>query len=311
MKYDKPALSFDQQIDRLEGRGMIFGDRALAARYLREINYYRLRGYWLRREINHVTHELESGTTFESVLADYIFDRELRLLVLDAIERIEVSVRTRWAHQLGLRHGAHAHLDSTLFRDRSQKWSHPTAVAKLIHAVEQSREIFIKHLRSTYDELLPPIWAAVEVMSLGQISSWIDNLRHAADRNAIAEGYGLDEILLTSALHHISVVRNICAHHGRLWDRNVPIRFQLPRKNPEELVRSLSIDDAGHTYNTLTILGWLLTRISPNQSWIGRVACHVEEHPPAKALMGFPDNYRMRPAWQHQPEPGQSPDRLA
>lgn len=172
-------------------------------------------------------------------------------------------------------------------------------MASLIHAVEQSREIFIKHLRSTYDELLPPIWAVVEVMSLGQISRWIDNLRHAADRNAIADGYGLDEVLLTSALHHVSVVRNICAHHGRLWDRNVPIRFQLPRKNPGELVRSLSIDDAGHTYNTLTILGWLLTRISPNPSWIGRITRHVEEHPPAKSLMGFPDDYRMRPVWQH------------
>ena len=81
-------------------------------------------------------------------------DRELRLLVMDAIERVEVSVRTRWAHELGLRHGSHAHLNSTLFKARSQHWNHPDAVASLIRAVEQSREIFILHLRSTYDELI-------------------------------------------------------------------------------------------------------------------------------------------------------------
>lgn len=301
MKYSKPALTVEQQIDQLQGRGMVFADRAAAARYLREINYYRLRGYWLRREADRTTHHFQPGTVFEDVLADYVFDRELRLLVMDAIERVEVSVRTRWAHELGLRHGSHAHLNSTLFKARSQHWNHPDAVASLIRAVEQSREIFILHLRSTYDELLPPIWAVVEVMSLGQISRWLDNLLHASDRNVIAAGYDLDEALLTSALHHLTVVRNICAHHGRLWDRNIAIKSQLPRKNPAALVASLSHDDAGHTYNTLTMLGWLLDRISPGQTWIGRVAQHADGHPPAREMMGFPADYRSRPVWHHSP----------
>jgi abortive infection bacteriophage resistance protein len=298
MKYSKPALSIDQQIAQLQRRGMIFGDPQLAAHYLRELNYYRLSGYWLRREADHAIHQFQLGTRFEDVLADYVFDRELKLLVLDAVERIEVSVRTHWAHELSLRHGPHAHLDSTLFRKRSQNWSRPDAVASLINGVERSRERFIKHLRATYDELLPPIWAVVEVMSLGQISRWFDNLCHAADRNAIAAGYGLDETLLTSFLHHISVVRNICAHHGRLWDRELPFRAQLPRKRPAGLAWSLNRDTAGHTYNTLTILGWLLARVSPGQSWVRRVGDHVVSHPPARELMGFPADFRQRPAWQ-------------
>lgn len=298
MKYSKPALSIEQQIAQLQRRGMTFGDSQLAAHYLRELNYYRLSGYWLHREADHAIHQFQPGTRFEDVLTDYVFDRELKLLVLDAVERIEVSVRTHWAHELSLRHGPHVHLDSTLFRKRSQNWSHPAAVASLINGVEQSRERFIKHLRATYDELLPPIWAVVEVMSLGQISRWFDNLRHAADRNAIAAGYDLDETLLTSFLHHISVVRNICAHHGRLWDRELPFRAQLPRKRPVALARSLNRDTAGHTYNTLTILGWLLARVSPGQSWVRRVGDHVVSHPPARELMGFPENFRQRPVWQ-------------
>ena len=263
MKYDKPALTVEQQIEQLAARGMAFGDPERAAHYLAELNYYRLSGYWLRHEADHAAHRFLEGTTFEAVLDDYMFDRSLKLLVLDAVERLEVSIRTRWAYSIGLRHGAHAHLDSALFKERSQKWSHPTAVARLIGGVEDSRERFVRHLRGTYDELLPPIWASVEVMSLGQISRWFGNLRHAADRNAIARHYGIDEVLLASFLHHINVVRNICAHHARFWDRELPFQAQLPRKHPEALVASLDHGVKSSAYNTLTLLAWLIGRISP------------------------------------------------
>jgi abortive infection bacteriophage resistance protein len=301
MKYDKPALSIEQQIDQLLKRGMTFGDPARAAHFLRELNYYRLSGYWLRREADHATHRFQPGTTFEDVLADYVFDRELKLLVLDAVERIEVSVRTHWAHQLGLRHGAHAHLDSILFKDRSQQWNHSRAVASLVGDVEKSTEIFIRHLRSQYDELLPPIWAAVEVMTLGQISRWYDNLRHATDRKAVALGYELDEALLASFLHHISIVRNVCAHHSRLWDRDLPFKARLPRKNPQDLAESLNHKSPRHLYNTLTMLGWLLDKISPAQTWVSRVARHVNDHPPATGIMGFPNDYQNSAVWRHTP----------
>lgn len=302
MKYDKPALTVDEQIERLRARGMAFQDPERSAHYLRELNYYRLSGYWLRREQDHGTHTFRPGTTFEDVLADYVFDRELKLLVLDAVERVEISIRTRWAHEMGLRHGAHAHLDSTLYKPRSQKWNHSIAVARLISGVEDSRERFIKHLRETYDETLPPIWASVEVMSLGQISRWFANLRHTADRNAIAKDYGLDEVLLASFLHHVNIVRNICAHHARFWDRDLPFKAQLPRKHPQALVASLNHGDGGSTYNTLTLLGWLLGRISPGQTWIQRVSQHVRHHPPARDVMGFPDNFEHLPIWQHTTE---------
>lgn len=298
MKYTKPALSVTEQIAQLTQRGMAFADPERAAFYLRELNYYRLSGYWLRREADHASHCFIAGTTFEDVLADYVFDRELKLLILDAVERLEVSVRTHWAHQLGMRHGPHAHLDGKLFKPRSQKWNHPAAVANLITGVEQSRERFIRHLRESYDEMLPPIWASVEVMSLGQISRWLSNLRHAADRNAIADDYGMDETLLTSFLHHISVVRNICAHHARLWDRELPFKAQLPRKHPLALVQSLNADHNGHTYNTLTLLAWLIGRISPGQTWVQRVCDHVLQHPPARHVMCFPADFQTRPIWQ-------------
>jgi abortive infection bacteriophage resistance protein len=104
--YDKPPLSIADQIALLRRRGLVIADTAVAEHWLEHTNYYRLRGYWLPFEDTPAggEHKFRQGTTFEDVTSLYVFDRHLRLLVLDLIERIEVSVRTQWAHQLGMRH---------------------------------------------------------------------------------------------------------------------------------------------------------------------------------------------------------------
>ena len=93
--FNKKPKNLDEQIALLESRGMIVDDRESAKFYLQHINYYRLRAYWLTFELDLVSHQFFKNTKFQDVLELYIFDRELRLLVLDAIERIEVSVRSQ------------------------------------------------------------------------------------------------------------------------------------------------------------------------------------------------------------------------
>jgi len=298
MKYNKPALPISQQIRHLQYRGMGFKEPELAAHHLKNLNYYRLSGYWQRYLQPDDKVNFRRGTTFEKVLADYVFDRDLKILVLDAVETVEVSVRTHWAHALGLRYGAHAHLDGTLFKSEHQYWSHPEAVAHLVQTIRQSRERFILHLKGKYDEPLPPIWAVVEVMSLGQISRWFTNLRHAPDRRDIASDYAISEQLLSSFLHHISVVRNLCAHHARFWDRKLSLKTGLPRKNPAPLVQSLRHSQGNCTYNTLTLLAWMVSRIDPSSNWATRVKTRILGHPPACTEMGFPPSFKDSPVWR-------------
>ena len=95
VKYNKPPTTYEQQIELLERRGMQVTDKPRAQHYLSHINYYRLGAYWLPFEANHDGHSFRKGTSFEQVLDLYVFDRELRLLVMDGIERVEVSVRTQ------------------------------------------------------------------------------------------------------------------------------------------------------------------------------------------------------------------------
>lgn len=168
---------------------MVIADDASAKFYLQHLNYYRLGAYWLPFEADHSTHQFKSGTNFGDILNLYIFDRELRLLVMDAIERIEVSVRGQWAYQLAHKHGAHAHLDTNLFDHKHYQ----SNLSKLSEEVRRSDEIFIKHYLSTYKEPLPPVWVVCEVMSLGQLSRWYNSLKPKATRRAIADVYGVDE----------------------------------------------------------------------------------------------------------------------
>ena len=291
--FTKPALAFADQVALLQRRGMIIADPERAEFYLRHLNYYRLGAYWLPFEADHGSHAFRPGTRFEDVLNLYVFDRELRLLLLDALERIEVSVRTQWAYQLAHCHGSHAHLDAAIaFRT---DW-HQRHLAKLSEEVTRSDETFIRHLLDTYAEPLPPVWAVCEVMSLGLLSHWYSNLRPMPTRRRIAARFGVDEGVLQSWLHHLTVVRNICAHHARLWNRDLTVLPQAPRSKPAALKNQFQ-GGSHKLYNTLLILLYLMDIVAPASQWRQRLVELIDSHGIDAAAMGFPADWRARPIW--------------
>ncbi|MBI4005306.1 MAG: Abi family protein [Gammaproteobacteria bacterium] len=298
MRYTKPPLSLDDQLDLLARRGMKIPDNSRVRHYLAHINYYRLRAYWLPFEDKAVEgdHKFLPGTSFEDALALYVFDRKLRLLILDSIERIEVSLRTRWAYSLAMRYGAHAYLDTGLFRD-TEKYRH--CFEDLQKEIERSHETFIQHYQMHYTEpKMPPIWAACEVMSLGQLSMWFENLKHHADRKEIALFYQLDEIILSSFMHHLTHVRNLCAHHSRLWNRRFTFTMRLPRK-PRHIAGWFNPAELRKIYNTLVMLGYILKIISPDSTWITHIKELLADCPYAKPeAMGFPPGWGQLPLWK-------------
>lgn len=299
MAFTKPSLSVDAQIDLLQKRGMTVPDRARAKHYLSHINYYRLRAYWLPFETeptNGDDHAFVPGTNFETVLATYVFDRELRLLLLDAIERVEISLRTTLAQHLADRYGAFAHDDPTLFNSL-EDWG--ISQGELLKEYQRSRETFAKHYRSRYPELsTPPIWVSAELMTLGHLSRWLKNLKHAEDRQRIANPYGLDERVLVSFAHHLTVVRNHCAHHGRVWNRRFAFRFTPPSKKPKNIAAAFNPGETQLLYNTLTMLAYLLDLMSPNHTWRRQVRDLIAAHPEIDTTrMGFPADWQQRSLW--------------
>lgn len=295
--YNKPVLTIQQQILQLQQRGMVIADTQSAAHYLSNINYYRLGEYWLNFESDHATHTFIQNTTFEQVLNLYIFDRELRLLVLDAIERVEVSVRSQYSYQLSHQYDSHPHLIANIYKTPSSYWDYKQALTQLIKEANASKEVFAKHLLTKYTEPLPPIWATVEIMTIGQLSKWYENLAYSADRNRIARVFNMDETNLVSFLHHISTVRNLCAHHSRLWNRAFLFTFKLPRNRPANILTSLNTQAPKQLYNSLVMLAYLLDQAAPNHHWKVRLINLINQHNINPSLMGFPLNWQNKPIW--------------
>jgi abortive infection bacteriophage resistance protein len=293
-RFTKPSLSIIDQVALLKGRGLVIGDRALAAHSLTHISYYRLRAYWFYFEINpsDPNHPLRPGTTLEAVLDLYDFDRRLRLLINDGIERIEVAARGSWAHHLAMAYGPHGYLNKPLYRRADQ---YEKNLEQLKGEIDRSHDTFIEHYNKTYgDPRLPPVWMASEVVSFGLLSKWVSALASRGDRQAIARPLGLDERVLTSFLHHLATVRNICAHHGRLWNRRLTVTTVLPTA-PSQLAAAINPSTARNIYNTLVIMLHVMRRIAPQSDWATRIKGLLDQHPVQDfTAMGFPANWRDR-----------------
>ena len=291
--FGKPAKTFEEQVEILQSRRMIVDDIQEATFYLQHLNYYRLCAYWLDFELDHATHQFKPDTNFKDVLKLYIFDRELRLLVLDGIERIEVSVRSQWAYYLAHRHSPHAHLDSTLFDSKYWRMN----LNDLTKEVNRSKEIFIQHLINNYKEALPPFWAVCEVMSLGLLSRWYDSLKPVQTRRVISRVYGINEDVLESWLRHLSVVRNLCAHHSRLWNRQFGITIKSPPRKGNAIASQL-VQGSRNLYNTLVILLYFMDTIAPNHHLRSRLLKLLFEQPERLSAMGFPVDWQQMGIWQ-------------
>lgn len=275
---------------------MVIANPAEAEFYLQHLNYYRLGAYWLPFEINHGNHTFRPGTRFEDVLNLYIFDRQLRLHAIDAIERVEVSIRSTWAYHLADQHGPHAHLDPNL-AFKQHRWQQN--IDKLTDEVSRSEETFIRHLRQTYSEPLPPVWAVCEVMSLGLLSRWYDNLKPMPVRRAIANTYDLDQATLASWLRHLSLVRNTCAHHSRLWNREFTITPAAPGHKPAGLAAQW-VPGSRKIYNSLVILLHGMDIIAPHHHWRSGLKNLIAQHSIDVSAMDFPANWQTLPIWQEQ-----------
>ncbi len=304
--YHKPWLSTEAQLDQLIQRGMIVTDRAKALDYLDHIGYYRLSGYWhdfrLRpafcpldeqtggkpkkvRIERLVLDEFKPGTRFQDAVALYVFDKRLRLLVLDGLERIEIALRVELSHRLG-RADPFAYLRPELFHSSfSHKLEPATGVtrhhdwlSKHANLIGRSREEFIRHNKTKYGLPLA-IWVACEVWDFGALSTLYAGLKEE-DQDEISSRHGVaNGRIFATWLRSLNYLRNVCAHHSRLWNRNI---VDQPRLPPDGEVTALDAfqDDAhgrARPFLLFCICQHLLETINPRSSW-GQRLKHLLEH---------------------------------
>ena len=296
LPFGKPATSFDDQVSRLRARGLVIQDEGAVRHWLRTVGYYRLGVYWLPFEAPAPEGTTRSktfrpGTTFEDVTDLYIFDRTLRLLVMEAIERCEIALRAGWTYQMANRHGPHAHLDPELFT-----WGlgYAQALANLEDRIRASSEVFVKHYLRKYDPpTLPPLWMTTELMTLGELSRWVEHTRDNDAVDTVAKDLGLpNRDVLKGVFSALSYTRNLCAHHGRLWNRQHVKRLPFIRKFKADLVRDpqshSKIDNS--TCNITVVLCRMLAHQSPDTSYPDRMEALLASRPEwQRRAMGYLD----------------------
>ena len=232
--YNKTAFTIDDQIAQLKFRGLSITESDNAEHFLSHISYYRLAGYWWpMQQESKDAHLFKPNSKFSDVISLYNFDRELRIIVFDAIEKIEISLRTKLIYHLSHDFGPWWFQTLDIFQNIPEAIK---TLATLGEEIERSKDIFIKAHKKKHkdDQRFPPAWKTLEMTSLGALSRIYGNLKNTiTSKDTIAKELGVvNHAFLPSWLQSIAQIRNYCAHHSRLWNKNLPGTPKLLPKPP-------------------------------------------------------------------------------
>lgn len=292
--YTKPHLSFTDQLALLMERGLVVTDQAKAVLHLQRIGYGRLAPYWqpfqqivpdpadAMRTIR--SDQFRTGAEFRHAVDLYLFDKQIRLLFLDAIERIEVALRVDLAHALGKRdpwaHRSSHYLDTYRANQPMQaNTRHQNWLIKADGAITRSKDDWVKEFYAAYSPPVP-IWMAVEAWDFGTLS-WLLEMAHPNDRTAIAKRYGLLPNTLVSWIKTLAFVRNISAHHARLWNAGIINQPLVPKPFEAPLIVHIGnvLERRTRVYGAAAIACFFVKQINPGTSWGRRMKTQWQAYP--------------------------------
>ncbi|NEQ48695.1 MAG: Abi family protein [Leptolyngbya sp. SIO3F4] len=300
MDFDKPSQSTEDHIQLLKERGLIITDEDRAEYYLKNIGYYRLSGYMYPFQADN-NHRFKDGASFRQVLNHYIFDKKLRFLLLDALERIEISLRTNLTNHYSLSNEPHWFMNQSLFNNSVL---HSKFIADLNEKCKDSNERFIKAYYHKYSKPeLPPSWMAFETLTFGSLVSVYENLKDDDNKKAIAKVFGTFPSMLESWLKSMLFIRNCSAHHSRLWNRRIPLKPKIPTRKKNRFLENVDDHTNKQLYGILSCIVYVLNHINPTSSFKTKLNALFAEYPDVDTRnMGFPESWKTETLWSASSE---------
>lgn len=296
--FGKRAFTIEEQIAQLKSRGLIINPEDKAAHHLSHISYYRLGEYWFVMQEDKVEHTFKPNSKFADVIALYNFDRELRNLLFDVIEKIEISLRTKMIYHLSHEFDAWWFQNFELFQDSRALVK---TLSNLEEEISRTKDVTIKsHFKKHKDDLrFPPAWKSLEQTSFGALSKLYGNLKNnIKSKDIIAKDYGaVNHTYLPSWLQSISQIRNYCAHHSRLWNKNLPGAPKLLSNPPEKWIADVPKQhEFLHLYIHLCLMKYMLNVVQPENHFTEKLNDLFEKYPNVD-----PNALGMKPEWQQEP----------
>lgn len=295
----KDPKTIQEQINLLLSREMQFHDISKAPQFLANISYYRLKGYWWEMQEDFNEHLFQKNVYFEDVVELYNFDRTFRLIVFNAIERIEIALRTKLIYHMSLSYGAYWHLDEKHFHSKEHFIGLKEKIRKDIS--DSSEEFILKHF-ANHPQEEPESWKALEVITLNTLSKLYSNLKHQLpEKSKIANEFGLNSSKdLSSWLRTITFIRNLIAHHSRLWNRAVITKYSWPARSRFPLLSYFPDEERRKKiFPILVAIIYMNDRINPDNSLKQELfELFNQFHKTPTYKMGFPPKWRDEPIFK-------------
>lgn len=298
--YHKEPLASAELVALLKTRQLLIPDEARAIRYLDSIGYYRLTGYMYHLQKPGQAHRFVAGTSFDDIVNAYKFDKQLRAIVMEYMERIEVVLRAKLTNYYSLEHGFFWYTNEVLFEEKSRAlWE------SVLHDIrtdfKEPKEQFLRAFRRNYPaEPLPPSQMALEVLSLGKLARLHKALKTDDIKRRIAAEFRQAPSTLDTWFVWLANVRNVCAHHGRLWNRiisadrpTIPSRkeFKFPVPMPEDANTTM--------YGAVALIHHLLKQFNPGNAFTTKIEALIRKYQVDATKMGFPANWETMAVWHH------------
>ena len=297
MEYTKKPFTVTEQICLLKQRGLIIDNESEAIAVLQRISYFRLACYWRPMEQDKVRHIFKPDSHFGDVIKLYKFDSELKSLLFNFIQHIEIAVRTQIIQKFSIKYGSFWFMDKKLFSNEKIFQKHLISLQK---AIDRTNDDYIlEHLKRYDSPNMPPSWKTLELATLGTLSRMYSNFSDNAIKKQVARNFAIPQHeFMRNWLENLTIVRNICAHHARLWNNFSSIQLRLPYKLPYPWITNFNIPE-GRLYPQLCSIAYWLHTIDLHNIFVIKLKALLAKYPNVDiTAMGFPNNWQQEPLWQ-------------
>jgi abortive infection bacteriophage resistance protein len=297
VNYTKTCTLPQDLVPLLKSRGLAIPDEQKAISYLTNIGYYRLSAYcYPLLKDPKSDHLYKDGATFDLVMNMYRFDRKLRILLFNEIEKIEVAIRsvlTNYTSDM---------LHDVFWMTDIKYFHNPAIFSKTLTLIQsemdKTKEEFIAHFQSKYSNSYPPAWMVAEIVTLGILCATYNNLKSKTIQKKIANYFGLSIPTFSSWIMILANLRNLCGHHVRIWNKENPL-IPVDLKSPVFPWINSATTDMKRIYYRICIIKYLLFTVSPHNTFTQKLKLLLTEYPTIGIkAMGFPSSWHADPLWR-------------
>jgi abortive infection bacteriophage resistance protein len=298
--FQKQFTPANQLVTLLQQRGLIITNPDKAEHYLRNIGYYRLSAYMHPLlSFPKEKHTFKPKSNFTQVLSLYRFDKKLRLLIFNEIEKIEIAIRSCIVNTTCNQLQDSFWITNKLYFVNQQKFN--KTILLIDNELEHTKEDFIIHFRNKYSNPYPPAWILSEILPFGVLTNIFSNLKEKRIKKQIALQFGLQLKPFESWLTIITLTRNACCHHARIWNKQNSIMPMEPKSTSKVWIQT-KVSKLRIYYN-LCIIKWFIDHISPNNDLTHKIQNLLQTFPTIDIkAMGFSPNWQEEPLWKREEE---------